>query len=125
LREAADLAALTIMEAKPERSGTVTVRRRTGGAITEEQAIAEEKPPAAVLTLRLEPRKAVQWDEEVVDNENAGRKSSKRCCIFHKQRGFGESDSDESSSDMSDDEREKYWSQPKPGRPGRGQLYHA
>jgi len=43
-------------------------------------------------------------DESVVDNEGLGRKSSKRCCIFHKQRAFGESstDSSESDSDNSD-----------------------
>mmetsp|Transcript_17130 Transcript_17130/g.25352 ORF Transcript_17130/g.25352 Transcript_17130/m.25352 type:complete len:109 (+) Transcript_17130:27-353(+) len=80
---------------------------------------------AKTLTLRLSLRKEVQWDAEVVDNENAGRKSSKRCCIFHKKREFGESDSDESDSDMDDEEREKYWSQPKEGRPNKGQLYHA
>jgi protein phosphatase 1 regulatory subunit 11 len=40
-------------------------------------------------------------DESVVDNEGMGRKSSKRCCIFHKQRAFGESSTD--SSDYEDD----------------------
>lgn len=34
-----------------------------------------------------------------MDNEGLGRKSSKRCCIFHKQREFGES-----STDSSDEE---------------------
>lgn len=38
-------------------------------------------------------------DEEVVDNEGLGRKSSKRCCIFHKQRAFGESSTDSSDVD--------------------------
>ena len=41
----------------------------------------------------------VKWAEETVDNEHLGRKSSKRCCIFHKNKVFGESDSDESDSD--------------------------
>ena len=36
-------------------------------------------------------------DDGVLDNEGLGRKSSKRCCIFHKQRAF-----DESSTDTSD-----------------------
>jgi len=35
----------------------------------------------------------------VVDNEGMGRKSSKRCCIFHKQRDFGESSTDSSDYD--------------------------
>jgi hypothetical protein len=46
------------------------------------------------LTLCLSHR-----DENVVDNEGLGRKSSKRCCIFHKQRSFGESSTDSSDYD--------------------------
>mmetsp|Transcript_15360 Transcript_15360/g.23123 ORF Transcript_15360/g.23123 Transcript_15360/m.23123 type:complete len:106 (-) Transcript_15360:112-429(-) len=55
------------------------------------------------LVLRLREKK-VTWDEEVVNNEHLGRKSSKRCCIFHKQKRFGESDSDESDSDIEEAE---------------------
>jgi len=62
----------------------------------------ESQAPSEVLTLRLVPqrrkkKKAVQWAEEVVDNENMGKKSSKKCCIFHKQRKFGDWDTDEDS----------------------------
>ncbi len=46
-------------------------------------------------------------DESVVDNEGMGRKSSKRCCIFHKPRAFGESSTDTSDYD-SDNENGKY-----------------
>eukprot|EP00553_Chaetoceros_curvisetus_P010020 CAMPEP_0204619906 /NCGR_PEP_ID=MMETSP0717-20131115/6113_1 /ASSEMBLY_ACC=CAM_ASM_000666 /TAXON_ID=230516 /ORGANISM="Chaetoceros curvisetus" /LENGTH=203 /DNA_ID=CAMNT_0051633983 /DNA_START=62 /DNA_END=674 /DNA_ORIENTATION=+ len=42
-------------------------------------------------------------DEGVLDNEGLGRKSSKRCCIFHKQRSFGESSTDSSDDDHDDD----------------------
>jgi protein phosphatase 1 regulatory subunit 11 len=42
-------------------------------------------------------------DENVEDNEGLGRKSSKRCCIFHKQRDFGESSTDSSDNDSDDD----------------------
>lgn len=52
-----------------------------------------------VLRLTLRGRSNVRWDESVVDNEGMGRRSSKRCCIFHKQRAFGES-----STDSSDEE---------------------
>jgi len=52
-----------------------------------------------VLMLSLRGRPSVTWDENVVDNEGMGRKSSKRCCIFHKQRGFGESSTDSSDYD--------------------------
>ena len=39
----------------------------------------------------------------MVNNEGMGRKSSKRCCIFHKQRAFGESSTDSDyDSDKSD-----------------------
>lgn len=41
----------------------------------------------------------VRWTEDVIDNEDMGKKKSKICCIFHPQREFGEeSDSDSSSS---------------------------
>mmetsp|Transcript_37145 Transcript_37145/g.90292 ORF Transcript_37145/g.90292 Transcript_37145/m.90292 type:complete len:142 (-) Transcript_37145:48-473(-) len=53
-----------------------------------------------VLELTLRPRANVSWNESVIDNEGMGKKSSKRCCIWHKQREFGESstESDGSSS---------------------------
>ena len=38
-------------------------------------------------------------DLSVFDNEGLGRKSSKRCCIFHKQRAFGESSTESSDED--------------------------
>lgn len=47
-------------------------------------------------------KQGVQWAENVVDNELLGKKKSKKCCIFHKQRMFGDwSDSD---SDIECDE---------------------
>ena len=83
--------------------------------------------PRGVLRLRGGPKSkpAVVWREDVVDNENMGKKSSKStshsyprhllwnlltnialspaaepvCCIYHKARKFGESSSEESSSD--------------------------
>jgi len=60
-----------------------------------------------VLRLTLTNRPGVTWDENVVDNEGMGRKSSKRCCIFHKQRAFGESSTDTSDydSDHGNDDR--------------------
>ena len=52
-----------------------------------------------VLRLTLRARPTVRWDENVEDNEGMGRKSSKRCCIFHKQREFGESSTDSSADE--------------------------
>ncbi|KAG0451068.1 hypothetical protein HPP92_026414 [Vanilla planifolia] len=52
--------------------------------------------PAQALVLRLRPpKKKVTWKEGTVDNEFLGRKSSKKCCIFHKQKPFEEDDSDD------------------------------
>lgn len=55
---------------------------------------------------RPRPSPRVRWTDDVVDNEDMGKKKSKICCIFHPQREFGES-SDESlgsSSDSSSDD---------------------
>lgn len=58
-----------------------------------------------VLTLRLAPRrkaKAVRWSEEVVDNEFMNKKKSKKCCIFHKQKSFGDWSDDDSDDECND-----------------------
>jgi protein phosphatase 1 regulatory subunit 11 len=61
---------------------------------------------AGTLRLRGGPRKKskrkVVWDDDVVDNEGCGRKSSKICCIYHKPKQFDES-SDESDTDSDSD----------------------
>lgn len=38
-------------------------------------------------------------EESTIDNEGLGRKTSKRCCIYHKQRDFGESSTDSSGEE--------------------------
>ncbi|KAJ7880760.1 phosphatase inhibitor-domain-containing protein [Mycena olivaceomarginata] len=48
-------------------------------------------------------RARVAWDENVVDNEGCGRKSSKICCIYHKPKEFDESSSEDDSSDEDSD----------------------
>ena len=52
--------------------------------------------PAPTLVLRLNPRPHISFAEDTVDNEHLGRKSSKRCCIYHKKRPFGESSTESS-----------------------------
>ncbi|CAB9518748.1 Protein phosphatase 1 regulatory subunit 11 [Seminavis robusta] len=69
------------------------------------------------LTLTLQPRPTVRWDSDVVDNEGLGRKSSKRCCIFHKQRAFGESSTD--SSDYESDGSASSSGDPNAKKPAR------
>ncbi|VVT56624.1 uncharacterized protein SAPINGB_P005183 [Magnusiomyces paraingens] len=52
---------------------------------------------------RSRSSRGVRWTEEVVDNEHMNKKKSKICCIFHKQRQFGESSSESDSSSSDDD----------------------
>ena len=59
----------------------------------------QETRPTPTLVLNLTERPSLTWSDDTVDNEHMGKKSSKRCCIFHKVRKFDESDSDESDSD--------------------------
>lgn len=64
------------------------------GSVTRTRALTE------TLTLRLVPKrqkKSVKWTEDTIDNEFAGKRSSKKCCIFHKRRAFGEWSDDEDS----------------------------
>mmetsp|Transcript_499 Transcript_499/g.589 ORF Transcript_499/g.589 Transcript_499/m.589 type:complete len:160 (-) Transcript_499:193-672(-) len=77
---------------------TMTITETAAASGTATSTDQEEVMP---LTLRERP--TVTWDEGVLDNEGLGRKSSKRCCIFHKQRSFGESSTDSSDDDHDDD----------------------
>ncbi|KAF9950257.1 Type 1 phosphatases regulator ypi1 [Mortierella alpina] len=85
----------------------------------------EEDPGAedhvhGVLELSGEPSEGrrVQWDDDVVDNEHMNKKKSKICCIFKKQKEFGES-SDESSSE-SDSSGPESDGGPAPSGSGKG-----
>lgn len=76
-----------------------------------------EEPPVVLhlQAVSCSDERRVTWDEDVIDNENMGKKSSKGisslkqafklvvCCIYHRPRAFGESSSEESSSSSSDD----------------------
>jgi protein phosphatase 1 regulatory subunit 11 len=79
---------------------TINASAAATTTIVDQQGTEDEFP---VLLLTLRPRSNVTWEGGVVNNEGMGRKSSKRCCIFHKQRAFGES-STESSEDHSGDD---------------------
>ncbi|CCM02778.1 uncharacterized protein FIBRA_04886 [Fibroporia radiculosa] len=69
-------------DAAPDASGESVGRLRLRGAV------------------RNRPR--VVWRDDVIDNEGAGKKSSKICCIYHKPKKFDES-SDEESDDSDSD----------------------
>lgn len=67
---------------------------------------SSQHTPSATLRLRAEPQEDshVRWAADVVDNEGMGKKSSKVCCIYHKPKEPGDSDSEsDSSSDSGDD----------------------
>jgi protein phosphatase 1 regulatory subunit 11 len=70
-----------------------------GATVTLTETQNDVTQEVEVLRLTLAARPSVRWDENVLDNEGLGRKSSKRCCIFHKQRSFGESSTDSSDYD--------------------------
>ncbi|KAI0635536.1 phosphatase inhibitor-domain-containing protein [Trametes polyzona] len=84
-----------------EGSRTITVQDNQP---REEDSHSEAESAVGTLRLRGAPRNRprVVWREDVVDNEGAGKKKSKICCIYHKPRQFDESSSDESSDSDSD-----------------------
>lgn len=64
--------------------------------------VAQQSPNESrllILKIREAEKKKIRWTNDTVDNETLGKKSSKRCCIYHKRKEFGESDSEESDSD--------------------------
>jgi protein phosphatase 1 regulatory subunit 11 len=78
-------------------SRTVTITQ------DEQQHQTERNEEEEILLLSLRARPSVRWDDSVVDNEGLGRKNSKRCCIFHKERNFGESSTDSSDYEYDSD----------------------
>ncbi|KAF8947089.1 hypothetical protein BGZ47_010334 [Haplosporangium gracile] len=82
-------------------SRTMTINATEAG---EEGSADEDDHAHGVLSLTGEPNteRRVQWDDDVIDNEHLNKKKSKICCIFKKQKEFGES-SDESSSESDSD----------------------
>eukprot|EP00923_Selenidium_pygospionis_P056671 GHVN01098909.1.p2 GENE.GHVN01098909.1~~GHVN01098909.1.p2 ORF type:complete len:155 (-),score=51.42 GHVN01098909.1:917-1381(-) len=56
-------------------------------------------PGGRVYQIQLEPTRHVSFDGSAEDNEDLNRKKSKKCCIFHKQREFGETDTESNDSD--------------------------
>jgi protein phosphatase 1 regulatory subunit 11 len=81
-------------------TGTGTVTATTTATATTTITSNETNVDQRVLVLRLDQNKpSVSFSTDTIDNENMGKKSSKRCCIYHKIKKFAESDSDESDSD--------------------------
>jgi len=77
-------------------SVTVTVDPSPSSSSSAPPPAPAAPPPAEAVVLRLKRRgKKVSWKEGTVDNEGLGRKSSKKCCIFHKEVPFDEDCSDD------------------------------
>ncbi|KAF7337024.1 Protein phosphatase inhibitor containing protein [Mycena venus] len=109
------MAAYTAAQRRPgtsapgDGSRTITVTNTPTNEDASDGAPNDNSQPAPVGALHLRggvrrTRQRVAWDEDVVDNEGCGRKSSKICCIYHKPKNFDESSSeDDSSSDEDSD----------------------
>ncbi|ORY11373.1 hypothetical protein LY90DRAFT_677887 [Neocallimastix californiae] len=96
--------------------------------VIEEDATINQNPIAGTLILHGEDEneRHVRWTNETIDNENMGKKKSKICCIYHKQRLFDESSSESSSDSDSDDNMPNaYERQPKYNRKGKNEKKKA
>ncbi|CAL9206164.1 unnamed protein product [Musa hybrid cultivar] len=76
-------------------TGTLTLTIEEPSHSSVVPSSSQQSQPPETLVLRLKRPKKVSWKEGTVDNEFLNRKSSKKCCIFHKQKPFDEDDSDE------------------------------
>ena len=81
--------------------------RQQAGAGAQGAANARRDPPVLVLRgLRGQAQAErdnmhVQWQNGIP--ENRGQRVSKKCCVFHKKRNFGESDSSSDDTDTDAD----------------------
>ncbi|KAI0342620.1 hypothetical protein BDW22DRAFT_1330162 [Trametopsis cervina] len=93
--------------APSDGSRTITIRdsqpREEGNGSSAEDDDVGTLRLRGVPRARERNRPRVVWREDVVDNEHAGKKSSKICCIYHKPKRYDESSSEESSSDSDSD----------------------
>ncbi|PWY66155.1 type 1 phosphatases regulator ypi1 [Aspergillus sclerotioniger CBS 115572] len=62
---------------------------------------AGDGPAASTFNQDESTSRHIRWSEDVIDNEGMGKKSSKVCCIYHKNRSIGDSSSESESSDSS------------------------
>ncbi|XP_077500339.1 uncharacterized protein LOC144111076 [Amblyomma americanum] len=76
----------------PSGTATAVEDSATGAESTSTESEASAPPRSA-------SRRRVAWAADTVDNENMNKRKSKCCCIFEKQREFGESSSDSETDD--------------------------
>ncbi|TID15598.1 hypothetical protein E6O75_ATG07926 [Venturia nashicola] len=89
------------MQRNPDAGASQTRTSTPHGGATTIQA--PQTMPILVLRADSAQERHIQWSEDVVDNENMGKKSSKVCCIYHAPHNAEESSGDDSSSDSSSD----------------------
>uniref|UniRef100_A0A6G1SAL6 E3 ubiquitin-protein ligase PPP1R11 n=1 Tax=Aceria tosichella TaxID=561515 RepID=A0A6G1SAL6_9ACAR len=76
-------------------TATATTTTTLSGSVEESTS-----QPTDSTTVRLKKKqKKVAWNQDTVDNEGLGRKSSKCCCIYQKPHKFDESSSDSELDD--------------------------
>lgn len=88
-------------ETSGSRSGAEDdrVRIRVSGRQIDNNESQSEEGDESAQANQSGKKKGVKWAEGVVDNEHMCKKKSKKCCIFHKRREFGEWSDDSDSED--------------------------
>ncbi|XXG72122.1 hypothetical protein AAC387_Pa07g1284 [Persea americana] len=81
------------VSARPFYASSTTTTTTT--TTIEEEASSTSTQPQTLILRLSRPKKRVTWKEGTVDNEFLNRRSSKKCCIFHKEKPFDDDDSDE------------------------------
>lgn len=106
----------TELESLSAQTATVTLTETSTSSVASMSQRQDQDEEVYSLSLTSQ-RPNVTWDTSTIDNEGLGRKSSKRCCIFHKPRDFGESSS-ESDDDDNGSESDASTSSDEYGRAG-------
>lgn len=78
----------------PSVTGTTTITIESSVPSSSSSQQEQQQPEVLFLPLNRKKKK-VSWKDGTVDNEFMQKKSSKKCCIFHKEKPFDEDDSDE------------------------------
>lgn len=112
----------------PEATG-----QALNGSQTQTQTQPQQPQVQPILHLRAPPKEEekkkkkekkprVQWTEDVIDNENMGKKKLKICCIFHPNREFDDDHNCEEDLSLSSDDSEN--EEGKPNAYERQPKYH-
>eukprot|EP00924_Labyrinthula_sp_SR-Ha-C_P008170 snap_masked-scaffold_11-processed-gene-5.30-mRNA-1 protein AED:0.10 eAED:0.10 QI:0/-1/0/1/-1/1/1/0/121 len=67
----------------------------------------------------------VRWTQDVVDNEHMNKRSSKKCCIFHRKKNYDSSDTESDGSDTDSDDEFMEFHSLKPSNSNKSQKKHS